>query len=140
MARIRSTGTIPEMMVRRMVHGMGFRYKLHDVTLPGKPDLVFPRLRKIIEVRGCFWHQHDKCIDGHQPKSETQYWQPKLARNKARDERNEAELRALGWAVLVLWECDLKDENLVRASVSRFLAQNSSSAVVVKHLAANNGS
>ncbi len=107
MRNIRSKHTSPEMTVRRLVHGMGFRYRLHVSTLPGKPDLVFPRLKKIIEVRGCFWHQHKGCIDSHIPKSRTEYWRPKLARNKERDRNNERELRRRGWDVLTLWECEV---------------------------------
>lgn len=138
MAAVRSKDTKPEMIVRRMVHGLGFRYKLHDRTLPGKPDLVFPRLRKIIEVRGCFWHQHEECVRSHQPKSQEQYWRPKLARNRERDERNEAELHALGWAVLVVWECELKDVDAMRKMIARFLSADARS-LTVKHLAAGIG-
>jgi DNA mismatch endonuclease, patch repair protein len=105
MRRIRSKDTSPEMTVRRMVHGMGFRYRLHSSTLPGKPDLVFPRLKKIIEVRGCFWHQHDGCMDSHIPKSRTEYWRPKLARNQERDRENEKAWRQMGWKLLTIWEC-----------------------------------
>lgn len=122
MRRIHSAGTNPEMIVRRLVHGMGFRYKLHDHTLPGKPDMVFPRLRKIIEVRGCFWHQHQACVDGHQPKSQKQYWNPKLIRNCERDARNEMQLRQLGWSVLIIWECELKDIGRVATSLTKFLS------------------
>lgn len=105
MRGIRSKDTGPELTVRKLVHGMGFRYRLHDGSLPGKPDLVFPRLKKIIEVRGCFWHQHRRCIDSHVPKSRVEYWAPKLMRNKQRDRENGISLRRLGWSVLVIWEC-----------------------------------
>src|SRR5690348_10649437 len=107
MRNIRSKHTSPEMTVRRLVHGMGFRYRLHVHTLPGKPDMVFPKMHKIIEVRGCFWHQHKGCIDSHIPKSRTEYWEPKLTRNKERDKQNECELRKQGWNVLILWECEV---------------------------------
>jgi DNA mismatch endonuclease (patch repair protein) len=93
--------------VRRLVHGMGYRYRLHVSTLPGKPDMVFHRLRKIIDVRGCFWHQHKGCIDSHIPKSRIEYWGPKLARNKERDKKNLRALRQQGWEVLTLWECEV---------------------------------
>src|SRR5580692_2865956 len=105
MRKIRAKDTSPEMLVRRLVHRMGFRYRLHVAKLPGKPDLVFPRLRRIIEVRGCFWHQHPGCIDSHTPKSRTDYWLPKLRKNKRRDRKNEKTLRAAGWDVLTIWEC-----------------------------------
>jgi DNA mismatch endonuclease, patch repair protein len=108
MRNIRSKDTSPEMAVRRLVHGMGFRYRLHVPTLPGKPDLVFPALHKIIEVRGCFWHQHKGCIDSHIPKSRAEYWHPKLDRNQKRDQINVRLLKQMGWKVLVLWECKVK--------------------------------
>ena len=106
MRRIRSRDTSPELIVRRLVHSLGFRYRLHSPQLPGKPDLVLTRLRKIIEVRGCFWHQHPGCIDSHIPKSRLDYWRPKLLRNQQRDVSNLAALRKLGWRVLVVWECE----------------------------------
>ncbi len=109
------------MLVRRLVHGMGYRYRLHVPTLPGKPDLVFARLKKIIEVRGCFWHQHGKCIDSHVPKSRLPYWRPKLDRNQRRDVENLKRLKALGFSVLVVWECEAKDRKRLTAKVRRFL-------------------
>ena len=109
MAKIRSKGTKPEMTVRRLLHSMGYRYKLHVAGLPGKPDIVFPARRKVIEVRGCFWHQHEDPACGivRRPKSNRDYWLPKLERNVERDAKQEAELRALGWDVLVVWECEV---------------------------------
>ena len=107
MRNIRSRDTSPEMIVRRLVHNMGFRYRLHVSSLPGKPDLVLARLRKIIEVRGCFWHQHPGCIDSHIPKSRVEYWRPKLAGNRKRDKDHENELRKMGWKVLTIWECEV---------------------------------
>lgn len=108
--------------MRRMVHGMGYRFRLHSPKLPGKPDLVFPRLRKIIEVRGCFWHQHRGCIDAHIPKSRTTYWVPKLRRNQERDRDNLKELRRLGWRVLVVWECEVSKKKLP-AKIEKFLGR-----------------
>lgn len=108
MRNIRSKHTSPEMAVRRLVHGMGYRYRLHVPTLPGKPDIVFPASRKIIEVRGCFWHQHKGCIEGRVPKSRIEYWKPKLSRNVKRDKANEKQLKKLGWRVLALWECEVR--------------------------------
>ena len=108
MRRIRSKDTTPEIAIRRLVHAMGYRFRLHSRKLPGKPDLVFPKLRKIIEVRGCFWHQHKGCVDSHIPKSRVGYWRQKLQRNSRRDKQNLRELRDLGWSVQVVWECEVK--------------------------------
>lgn len=110
MSRVRSKDTKPEMEVRRLVYRMGFRYRLHVSGLPGKPDLVFPRLGKIIFVHGCFWHQHPGC--GRQPKSKLSFWLKKLSQNRERDLRNQQELRRLGWKILILWECQLRRANL----------------------------
>jgi DNA mismatch endonuclease (patch repair protein) len=123
MRRIKAKATTPEVVVRKAVHAMGFRYRLHVPTLPGKPDLVFSRLRKIIEVRGCFWHQHKGCIDSHIPKSRTEYWRPKLASNKKRDKKTEKLLRAARWDVLVLWECELDDAKQLAKRLAAFLTQ-----------------
>jgi len=112
MRRIRSKGMKPEMLVRSLVYGLGYRYRLHRRDLPGKPDLVFGPRKKAIFVHGCFWHGHDDpaCVDGRRkPKSNLDYWLPKLARNKARDMEQEAELKRLGWAVLTIWECETRD-------------------------------
>lgn len=111
MRRIRSKGTAPEMLVRRLVHSMGFRFRLHRYDLPGKPDMVFPRLKRIVEVRGCFWHQHKGCIDSHIPKSRIAYWRPKLRRNVLRDKRNLQELQRMKWRVLTIWECEIKRDH-----------------------------
>ena len=121
MAKICAKNTSPEMLIRRLVHSMGFRYRLHVAHLPGKPDLVFPRLKKIIDVRGCFWHQHNGCIDSHVPKSRQHYWRPKLRMNIQRDKSNKRRLRAQGWAVLTLWECELKDIERLRRQVTAFI-------------------
>lgn len=110
MSRVKSADTGPEMIVRRMVHGMGFRYKLHVRDLPGTPDLVFPRLGKIIFVHGCFWHQHPGC--GRLPKSRQDFWTGKLSQNRVRDIRNQRKLRYLGWRILIVWECQLKRDFL----------------------------
>lgn len=113
----------PELVVRRIVHGMGYRYRLHCPELPGKPDLVFPRLGKIIDVRGCFWHQHRSCVDSHIPKSRTEYWKPKLNRNKKRDTQNLAKLRKLGWEVLIIWECAAEDSDELSKRLQVFLSR-----------------
>lgn len=121
MRRIRSTNTSPELIVRRLVHALGFRFRLHVATLPGKPDLVFAGPKKIIEVRGCFWHQHRGCIDSHIPKTRVEYWQPKLAKNKYRDEKNRRKLKRLGWQLLNIWECEVSDIPNLSRRVIQFL-------------------
>ena len=108
MSRIRKTNTKPEMVVRRLVHGMGFRFRLHRRDLPGTPDLVFPRLRKVIFVHGCFWHQHSCRLGAKQPTANPDYWLPKLARNVERDHQARMTLVGAGWKVLVIWECQTK--------------------------------
>ena len=124
MSAIRSTGMKPEMLVRSLVHRMGYRYRLHAKDLPGKPDLVFRPRKKVIFVHGCFWHQHPKlsCKDGRPPKSNTGYWGPKLARNVERDADHLKALKASGWRVLVLWECDvLKGSRVLERRIRAFL-------------------
>jgi DNA mismatch endonuclease (patch repair protein) len=121
MRQIKSKGMKPEMAVRRIVHRLGFRYRLHVADLPGKPDLVFRRLNKVIEVRGCFWHRHGKCIDSHIPKSRIEYWGPKLERNRVRDAANLRHLKKLGFKVLVVWECEVPDEDRLTKRLTRFL-------------------
>ena len=123
MRRIKSKGTKPELTVRTMVHRMGYRYRLHSPDLPGKPDLVFRARKKIIEVRGCFWHQHRGCHEAHIPKSQTKYWLPKLGRNRQRDKANYKQLRALGWRVLVVWECEVDDTRHLSATLRKFLGR-----------------
>lgn len=121
MRQIRSRDTLPEMAVRRLVHGMGFRFRLHVPSLPGRPDLVFPRLGCIIQVQGCFWHQHPGCIDSHLPKSRQEYWVPKLERNQARDKDNIRQLRRLGWRVMTVWECETTKPDRLSKRLLRFL-------------------
>src|SRR4051812_37463047 len=108
MAAVRGANTTPEMVVRRLVHRMGFRYRLHDARLPGKPDLVFPRLQAVILVHGCFWHGHT-CRWGRAPKSNQSFWNEKRATNRKRDKRVITGLRTKGWRVLVVWGCQVRD-------------------------------
>jgi DNA mismatch endonuclease, patch repair protein len=121
MRRIKSKGTKPELVVRKIVHRMGYRYRLHSPYLPGKPDLVFRGRGKIVEVRGCFWHQHRGCPESHIPRSRTRYWLPKLARNGERDKKNFRLLRALGWRVLVVWECETGNDGSLSRKLEKFL-------------------
>ena len=124
MTAIRSTGMKPEMLMRSMVHRMGCRYRLHAKDLPGKPDMVFRKRKKVIFVHGCFWHQHPNpaCKDGRPPKSNLGYWAEKLARNVARDARVLDALAAMGWRALVIWECEaLRGGRRLEARIRRFL-------------------
>jgi DNA mismatch endonuclease (patch repair protein) len=120
MKQVRGKDTAPEMIVRRMVHGMGFRYALHRRDLPGNPDLVFPARERVIFVHGCFWHGHSCRAGRNRPASNTSYWTAKLDRNVARDAANRRRLRQLGWRVLVIWECELKDSERLRVRLVRF--------------------
>jgi DNA mismatch endonuclease (patch repair protein) len=120
MRRIRSKGMLPELAVRSMVHRMGYRFRLHRKDLPGKPDLVFVSQRKVIFVHGCFWHAH-ACKTAHTPKSNADYWGPKLQRNKTRDRKNIKTLETAGWRSLVIWECETRTPDKVKRRVSAFL-------------------
>ncbi len=122
MRAIRSTGMKPELIVRRLVHAMGYRYRLHRNDLPGRPDLVFTPRRKLIFVHGCFWHFHG-CKLSHVPKSNLTYWQPKLDRNKSRDAANLEKLRASGWDILVIWECETANHPVITDKIHSFLAR-----------------
>jgi DNA mismatch endonuclease, patch repair protein len=125
MRRIRSKDTTPELSLRRLVHRMGYRFRLHKRDLPGKPDLVFPGKKKIVFLHGCFWHQHQECREGRVPGTRLEYWEPKLARNKERDALTEAALKSLGWDVLTLWECELEKEPAeVSKALRRFLGRS----------------
>ncbi|SEG12801.1 T/G mismatch-specific endonuclease [Bryocella elongata] len=122
MRRIKSLNTSPEISVRRLIFGMGYRFRLHSKALPGRPDLVFPGRRAVIFVHGCFWHQHTKCNEGRIPSSRPEYWAPKLAGNVARDTTRKDELRQLGWRVMVIWECEVMSPKTA-AKIKRFLGK-----------------
>ena len=121
MAAVRQKGTAPELRVRKVAHALGFRYRLNRRDLPGTPDLVFPRLRKTIFVHGCFWHRHPGCPRTTSPKTRGDYWQSKFAENIARDTARLAQLQALGWETLVIWECETFDPGALLGSLSSFL-------------------
>lgn len=123
MARVKSCDTKPEMIVRRLAHGMGYRFRLHGKDLPGRPDLVFPGRRKIIFVHGCFWHRHDaaSCPKTRTPKTNVDFWEAKFSANKKRDARAERRLRAAGWSIAVVWECQTKDDERLARRLKRFL-------------------
>jgi DNA mismatch endonuclease (patch repair protein) len=121
MSRIRGKNTMPEMIVRSLVHRMGYRYSLHKRNLLGQPDLVFTRHRKIIFVHGCFWHMH-KCRYGKViPQTRKKFWQTKRQGNVARDRKNIRELKKTGWKVLVVWECQIRDLKQLSAKLIKFL-------------------
>lgn len=126
MARVRSKNTRPELTVRRLVHRMGYRYRLHRKDLPGCPDLVFPSLRKVVFVHGCFWHQHPnpECTLARMPKSRPEFWRPKLEGNRQRDSRQQEQLLDLGWRFLVVWECETRDMPRLAAKLSLFLTED----------------
>lgn len=121
MRHIGSKDTKPELIVRRVLSRMGYRYRLHAKALPGTPDIVFPSRMKAIFVNGCFWHQHAGCKDACRPNSRIDYWLPKLERNRQRDAENLKELKALGWEALIVWECRLNDEGKLQKRLRRFL-------------------
>jgi len=121
MSLIRCTGSAPEMKLRRLVHRMGFRYRLHVKELPGKPDLVFPARNAVIFMHGCFWHRHKGCRLARLPKSKLGFWKPKLEANKERDLRNQQQLESMGWRVLVIWECEMADVEHVSIIIREFL-------------------
>lgn len=121
MAAIRSKDTTPEILVRKVAHGMGYRYRLHHPSLPGRPDLAFVGRKKALFIHGCFWHQHARCRDGHMPNSNATYWKPKLERNVRRDAEYLAALKAMGWSVLIIWECETENPECVRSRLRRFL-------------------
>ena len=121
MRRIGSKDTKPELFVRRLLHRMGYRYRLHANSLPGTPDIVFPSRVKVIFVHGCFWHQHPGCRDAYIPNSRVEYWLPKLERNRQRDKENQTNLMALGWKVLIVWECQLADQMKLERRFRAFL-------------------
>ena len=121
MARIRGKDTKPELAVRRMVHAMGYRYRLHRRDLPGKPDMTLSGRRKIIFVHGCFWHRHKGCRLASMPKSRKKYWKTKLEGNRLRDQRNRYALKRMGWDVLVVWECQIKNSAALEKRIKKFL-------------------
>ena len=117
--------TKPEMIVRRLVHGMGYRYRLHRKDLPGRPDLVFGPRKKVIFVHGCFWHSHDDglCRKASIPRTRAEFWSEKFEANKVRDSANERAMQALGWDILIVWECWLSDPERVGSVMRTFLGQ-----------------
>lgn len=122
MGRIRAKNTKPELLVRSLLHGLGYRYRLHVRALPGCPDIVLPRHRAIIFVHGCFWHRHRNCRYAYCPKSRQTFWQAKFADNVRRDRKNIRALTQLGWRTLVLWECEIASGDWLSSKLRAFLS------------------
>lgn len=119
MSRVRSADTAPELKLRKLLHALGYRYRLHRRDLPGTPDLVFPSRQKVIFVHGCFWHRHPGCRKATMPKTRTEFWRKKFEDNVRRDKKIYKSLEAIGWQVLIVWECELKDtKKLIERSVA----------------------
>lgn len=127
MSLVSGKDTKPEMLVRRTLHRLGYRYRLHSKDLPGKPDIVFRSRQKVIFVHGCFWHRHPsrKCKLARMPKSRLEFWKPKLDQNRQRDIKNQRALSKMGWKYLILWECELNDETGLARRLTNFLSEGS---------------
>ena len=121
MARIRATDTKPEVAVRRLLHTLGYRYRLHRRDLPGTPDICFPGRRKAIFVHGCFWHRHDGCARTTTPQTRTSFWEDKFRKNVVRDRMNMTDLTELGWDVMVVWECEIRNLKTLASRLLGFL-------------------
>jgi DNA mismatch endonuclease, patch repair protein len=124
MSLIRARDTKPELLVRRLVHRCGYRYRLQGKRLPGKPDLVFASRGRVLFVHGCFWHRHPHCALARLPKSRLGFWLPKLTENRRRDLKNLRALGRQGWKALVVWECELRDMRRLERKLRRFLEAN----------------
>jgi DNA mismatch endonuclease, patch repair protein len=123
MSHVKGRDTKPEVKVRRMLHGMGYRFRLHRKDLPGKPDILLPKYRAVVQVNGCFWHGHPGCRRSSRPTTNVEFWNRKIDGNIARDHATDDELRRLGWAVLVIWECETRDLDVLRKRLARFLGR-----------------
>lgn len=128
MAGIRGKDTKPELLVRKALHAFGLRYRLHVKDLPGKPDLVFPKHRAVVFVNGCFWHRHHGCKLATVPKSNAEFWEQKLEANRKRDLLHVQQLRALGWRVFTIWECELDDFHIAQLAASLLVTSNDNSS------------
>ncbi|WP_236846624.1 very short patch repair endonuclease [Bosea sp. Tri-49] len=122
MSRVASKNTTPEMVVRRLLHGLGYRYRLHTRDLPGRPDLVFKSKKKAIFVHGCFWHRHSGCRKATNPKTSIEFWQKKFERNVQRDAQVVEQLQTNDWQVLTVWQCETKDLPTLKLKLQAFLA------------------
>jgi DNA mismatch endonuclease, patch repair protein len=127
MAKVRGKDTAPEMIVRRLLHSMGFRYRLHRRSLPGAPDIVFPSRKKVIWIHGCYWHHHGGCRLATVPKTNRKFWIAKFKKNVARDKSNANSIAALGWKSLTIWQCELKQQRTVVRRLRKFLGPSPNS-------------
>lgn len=122
MSRIGGKNTKPELIVRSLLHGMGYRFRLHKKDLPGKPDVCLPKYKTVVFVHGCYWHRHAKCKSGQRvPSTNTGFWEKKFNRTVERDKKHEKALKALGWKVLTVWECELSDSEAVGRRLGKSL-------------------
>ena len=121
MSRVKGRDTKPEKLVRSLLHRLGYRFRLHRGDLPGNPDIVLPKYRKAIFVHGCFWHQHPGCRRAKRPSSNEEFWNGKLDRNVARDRKQMKKLEKLGWSHLIVWECETKDQSILRDELMSFI-------------------
>ncbi|WP_211608642.1 very short patch repair endonuclease [Paraburkholderia haematera] len=128
MSRVTSKNTTPELFVRGLLHRMGYRFRLHGPNLRGRPDIVFSKKKKVIFVHGCFWHGHRDCRLGRLPRTNLDFWAPKIERTRARDTETVAALEALGWKTLVVWQCELKNVELLTERLEEFLGTARSTA------------
>ena len=121
MGRIKSSNTKPELVVRSLLHNMGYRFRLHRKDLPGKPDIVLPRYKSVIFVHGCFWHRHNGCKNAASPKTKKTFWREKFKANVIRDKKVQEELNSMGWKILIIWECELPDLDRVKKLIKESL-------------------
>ena len=126
MSRIKSKNTTPELTVRSLLYHMGFRFRLHRKNLPGKPDIVLTKYKTVIEVRGCYWHRHKGCREASVPKTNTDYWMKKFNRNVERDKENEKRLKALGWDVIIVWECETENHKTLMDKLDNLFQKQTS--------------
>jgi DNA mismatch endonuclease (patch repair protein) len=121
MSSVKQRHTKPELIVRKLLHRLGYRFRLHNKKLPGTPDIVLPKYKTVIFVHGCFWHQHENCRKARRPTSNVEFWNEKLDKNIERDNRKESELKEAGWKILTIWDCEMKDEDLITEKIKDFL-------------------
>lgn len=121
MSQVSSKNTKPELAVRSILHRLGYRFRLHAPDLPGKPDIVFRSKKKVIFIHGCFWHGHEYCKYAKLPQSRVEFWAQKMEHNRTRDARILADLETMGWRVLTIWQCELKDLGLIATTLEKFL-------------------
>ncbi|HCG00189.1 MAG TPA: very short patch repair endonuclease [Chloroflexi bacterium] len=122
MSKVKNRDTAPKLVVRRLLHRLGYRFRLHRANLPGHPDIVLPRHRKVIFVHGCFWHGHVGCPRGARPATNTEFWNAKLDANARRDKSTQEALDKLGWRILIVWQCETRNETRLAAIIEQFLA------------------